>query len=59
MDIGTLSMGMSNASLSSAVSLAVTKLQMNSNDQIAAGLTEMMGEMAVDPNVGSKLDVQA
>lgn len=59
MDIGALSMSMSNASLSSAVSLAVTKLQMNSNDQIAAGLTEMMGEMAVDPNVGSKLDVQA
>lgn len=59
MDIGALSMGMSNASLSSAVSLAVTKLQMNSNDQIAAGLTEMMGEMAVDPNLGSKLDVQA
>lgn len=57
MDIGALSMNMSQASLASAVSLAVTKLQMNTIDQAAAGMQEMMATMAVDPNVGTKLDV--
>ncbi|GAA0117242.1 YjfB family protein [Clostridium senegalense] len=57
MDIGRLSMGMSNVALSTAVSLAVTKLQMNSMNEMAVNMQDMMSKMAVNPNVGTKIDV--
>ncbi|HCW53643.1 MAG TPA: putative motility protein, partial [Clostridium sp.] len=48
MDIGALSIGMSNASLSSAVQVSVLKMGMNMNEQTSNAMTSMMGEMAVE-----------
>lgn len=59
MDVAAISMGLSNSSLASAVSLSVIKLQMNNNDDLAKGMEEMMNNMAVDPNRGINLDIKA
>lgn len=59
MDVAAISMGLSNSSLASAVSLSVMKLQMNNNDDLAKGMEEMMNNMAVDPNRGINLDIKA
>lgn len=56
MDIGALSIGMSNASLSSAVQVSVLKMGMNMNEQTSNAMTNMMGEMAVEPDKGIHLD---
>lgn len=58
MDIGALSMSMSNASLASAVQISVLKMGMNTNEQTSNAMTEMMSKMAVEPEKGINLDVQ-
>lgn len=58
MDIGALSMGMSNASLTSAVQVSVLKMGMNINEQMSDAMAEMMGNMAVEPGKGINLDIK-
>lgn len=58
MDIGALSMGMSNTALASAVQISVLKIGMNVNEQTSDAITEMMSNMAVEPDKGIHLDVK-
>lgn len=65
MDIAALSMSMAKQQLGTAVSMAVTKMTMDSVEQNAAQLTEMIQdtsvqqmELSVNPNVGSQIDIR-
>ena len=58
MDIGALSMCMSNTSLASAVQISVLKMGMNTNKQTSNAMTEMMSKMAIEPDKGINLDVK-
>lgn len=55
MDIAALSVVQSQASLSTDVGLAVTKLVMNTAVQDSAALTKLM-ELSVNPGVGGNFD---
>ncbi len=57
MDIAALSTSMAQASANQMVSLAVTKLAMNTAVQQASDLTQMM-EQSVSPNLGKNFDVR-
>lgn len=59
MDIGALSMVMSQGSLATQVGMAVTKMTMDNSEVMAQGMKEMMDSMAVDPNLGRVLDTRA
>ena len=57
MDIVSLAMNMSQASLVTEVSTSLTKIAMNDGAQAATKMTDMMAE-AVDSNLGNKIDVR-
>ena len=59
MDIGNLSMSMSQGALASAVQLSLMKMQMNTGEELATGMTDMLNNMAVDTTKGTNLDVKA
>jgi len=63
MDIAALSMDMSSASLQQSASLSVTKKAMDSQEQQAAGLLDMMSQAAPrqipQSGVGQVVDVRA
>lgn len=59
MDIAALSVLMSQSSVQQAAGVAVTKLAMNTEQESAANMTEMIGNCAVNPNLGNHLDVRA
>ncbi len=59
MDIGRMSMSMNQGMLASAVQLSLMKMQMNTGEEIAAGMTDMLNNMAVDPSKGVNLDSKA
>lgn len=59
MDIAVLSMAMSQYSVSQSAGIAVAKIAMNSSEQNAANMTDMINNISVNPNLGSKLDVKA
>lgn len=54
MDIAALSMAMSQVSVQQSASIAVTKLVMNSNSEIA---NQMISNMAVDTTKGQTIDI--
>lgn len=56
MNIGNMSISMNQVALKTAVQLSVLKLGMDSNKQISNAMTEMMSNMASDPNKGINLD---
>lgn len=60
MDIASLSTALASQELSTAVSMAVTKLTMDSIEQNGANLAESMKQMelSVNPNVGSNIDIR-
>ncbi len=57
MDIGSLSIAMSQSSIKNQVSIALTKMSMDSMENTAANLNEMMGTVATNPNLGRVIDV--
>lgn len=59
MDIGKMSMSMSQGALKAAVGISLMKMQMNNNENTAEGIKEMMGTVAVNPNLGQVIDVKA
>ncbi|ADK14071.1 YjfB family protein [Clostridium ljungdahlii] len=59
MDIAALSVSMSQSSVQQAAGIAVTKMAMNTEQENAANMTEMISNSAVNPNLGSHLDVRA
>jgi hypothetical protein len=58
MDIAALSMGMSNASLASSVQISVMKLGMNSNEEMASQMNEMLKNVAIETGKGINLDAK-
>ena len=58
MDIGTLSMIMSQARVQQSAGIAVLKMAMHTGKEAATQMTEMMGNVAIDSNVGQNLDVR-
>jgi hypothetical protein len=59
MDIGALSMIMSQSRLQQSVGIEVMKMAMNTGKENATQITEMMKNVAIDTNVGQNLDVRA
>lgn len=59
MDIGALSMAMSQTKVQQETSLAVMKLAMNIGKETAKQMTEILKDFSVDPNLGHYLDVRA
>ncbi|MGH4121129.1 YjfB family protein [Clostridium sp.] len=59
MDIGALSMIMSQSRVQQSAGIAVMKIAIDTGKQAATQINEMMGKVAVDPNVGQNLDVRA
>lgn len=59
MDIASLSVIMSQSRVQESAGIALTKLAMNNSVENAAQMTEMMKNVAVDPNLGQHLDVRA
>lgn len=59
MDIGALSMAISQSKVQEAAGIAVMKVAMNTGKETAARMTEMLKNAAVDTNLGQHLDVKA
>ncbi|MBZ9688092.1 YjfB family protein [Clostridium estertheticum] len=59
MDIGALSMIMSQSRVQENVGIAVMKMAMDTGKENATQITDMMKNVAVDPNVGQNLDTWA
>ncbi|MBU3105318.1 YjfB family protein [Clostridium gasigenes] len=59
MDIGRMSMNMSQNNLKNAVSISVMKLQMNTNSDMEVGMKQMMEIMAVDNSKGNIIDIKS
>jgi hypothetical protein len=57
MDIAGISMGMSQINTSSQVGISLLKMSMDDSKEVAGRMTEMLGQAAVNPNVGQNLDV--
>lgn len=58
MDIGLLSMAMGQNSLATAVGMSVLKLGMDTGEQTATQMTDMLQNMAIEPGKGINLDVR-
>lgn len=56
MDIAMLSMIMSQSKAQTAASMAVMKMAMNTGEENATQMTEMIKNSAVDPNLGNHID---
>ncbi|AKA70291.1 YjfB family protein [Clostridium scatologenes] len=59
MDIAATSIVMSQMNVMNQANISVMKMAMNTENQSAAQMTQMMGNFAVDPSLGSSLDVSA
>lgn len=59
MDIGALAISMSQVAVKDSVSINLMKMSMNNGKEIAANMTKMLENCAVDPNRGQLLDVRA
>ena len=59
MDIGALSMIMSQSRVQQSVGIEVMKMAMNTGKENATQITEMIEKFAVDTNVGQNLDTWA
>ena len=59
MDIGALSMVMSQSRVQQSAGIAVMKIAMDTGKENATQMTEMMKNVAVDTNVGQHLDTRA
>lgn len=57
MDIAELSMAMSQTKVQESASIALMGMAMDTCKEDATQMTEMMNNMAVDPNLGSHIDV--
>ncbi|RQN12310.1 putative motility protein [Clostridium butyricum] len=58
MDIGALSMVMSQSKVQESACISVMKMAMDTGKETATKMTEMMKNVAVDPNLGRHLDVK-
>ena len=58
MDIGSLSIAMSNISVRSSVDVSLMKMNMDGDNQELDIVAKMMNDSAVDPNLGKVIDVK-
>lgn len=56
MDISALSIGMSQNAVNTATSMALLKMQMNTDQEVSNNLLEIAQTMAVEPGKGISLD---
>ena len=56
MDIAALSIGMSQNAVNTAASIALLKMQMNTDQEVSNNLLEIAQTMAVEPGKGISLD---
>ena len=56
MDIEALSIGMSQNVVNTATSMALLKMQMNTDQEVSNNLLEIAQTMAVEPGKGISLD---
>ena len=56
MDIAALSIGMSQNAVKTATSMALLKMQMNTDQEVSNNLLEIAQTMAVEPGKGISLD---
>ncbi|MCB2340766.1 YjfB family protein [Clostridium estertheticum] len=59
MDVGALSMIMSQSRVQQSAGTAVMKMAMDTGKENATQITEMMKNVAIDTGVGQNLDVRA
>ena len=59
MDIAALSMVMSQSTVQESAGIAVMKMAMDTGKQSASQMTQIMSNVAVDPNIGQNLDAIA
>lgn len=57
MDIAALSMVISQSKTQTAAGMAVMKKAMDTGKENATQMTEMIKNIAVDPNLGKRIDV--
>lgn len=57
MDIAQLSVIMSQSRVQQSASISVMKMAMDSGKENAAQMAEIMGNIAVDTNLGNNIDV--
>lgn len=56
MDIGALSMAISQSRVKQSVGIAVMKMAMDTGKENTTQITEMIQNISVDPNVGQHFD---
>lgn len=56
MDIAALSIGMSQNAVNTVTSMALLKMQMNTDQEVSNNLLEIAQTMAVEPGKGISLD---
>ena len=56
MDIAALSMVMGQSRVKQDAGIAVMKMAMDTGKQDATQITDMMANVAVDPNIGQNMD---
>jgi hypothetical protein len=59
MDIGAISIIMSQSMAQTAASMSVMKLALNTGVENATQMTDMMKNMSLEPNLGQHVDVSA
>ncbi|MBE6047396.1 MAG: putative motility protein [Clostridium sp.] len=58
MDIGSLSIAMTQSSVQTQIGTALLKMSIDNSENIAENLNAMMGKIAVDTNLGNSIDVR-
>lgn len=58
MEIGSMSIGMHQASAQSDVQLSVLKMAMNQSEKVSIEMTDMMENMAVEEYKGANIDIR-
>lgn len=57
MDIAALSMSLSQSNLQQSVGISVMKMAMDTGEETATQMTEMMSNISLDPNLGNNIDI--
>ena len=59
MDIELLSAAISKSKVQESAGIALMKISMNNEKKVASQMTDMIKNVAVDPNLGQNLDAMA
>ena len=59
MDIELLSAAISKSNVQESAGVALMKISMNNEKEVASQMTDMIKNVAVDPNLGQNLDAMA